>query len=99
VEEHLDLAVLPVEAVLLVADVADGTAGEVLDLVADDIGPAHLAGNHDPIGRGQRLAGDARFRHGRDVGIDDGVRDAITHLVGMTLGNRLAGEEVVAARH
>ncbi len=47
------------EAVLLVADVANREAGDVGDIVArHGRGTAGLAGDHDAIGRGERLAGD-----------------------------------------
>ncbi len=97
VEKDFDLAVLPVEAVLLVADVADGAAGEILDLVDDGVRSAHLTGNHHAIGRRQRFAGNPRFRHGRQIGIDDGVGDTIADLVGMAFRNGFAGEKVMVA--
>ncbi len=99
VQQDLDLAVLPVEALLLVADVADGGAGEILDLAEDRVGPANLAGDDDAVGGRQRLAGDARLGHGRQIGVDDGVGDAVADLVGMAFGDRFAGEQIIAARH
>ena len=63
VQEHFDDGVLPVEAVLLVADVADRVARQALDhLRIDVLGAAHFAGNDDAVGRGERFAGDARLR-------------------------------------
>ena len=99
VEQNLDLGGLPVEAVLLVADVADGLAGKVLDLVEDRVGAAHFAGDDDAIGGGERLAGDARLRQRREVGVDDGVGDPVADLVRMTFGDRLAGEQIGGSRH
>ena len=67
---------------------------------------ANLAGDHDPIGRGQGLAGDADL-----IGIETGlgafaeeqvdhlVGDPVTDLVGMALGDGLAGEQVVRTGH
>ena len=89
VEEDLDLGGLPVEAVLLVADVADGLAGQILDLVEDRVGPAHLAGDDDAIGGGQRLAGDARLRHRGEIGVDDRIGDAVADLVRDGLRKRI----------
>ena len=62
-------------------------------------GPADLAGDHDPIGRGQGLGGDPGARVGGQIGIDDAVGDAIADLVGMALGHRLAGEQVIGSWH
>ena len=100
VEQHVDLAVLPVEAVLLVADILDRLAGEVLDRI-DDLGRApHLAGDDDAVGGGQRLAGDARLGQRGQIGVDDRIGNAVTDLVGMALGDRFAGEtgKLISAR-
>ena len=100
-------ALLPVEALLLVADVADRHARDVRDpVLGDGLGAARLAGDHDAVGGGQRLAGDAD-RPGIDAGlrplaieqVDDLVGDAVADLVGMALGDRLAGEEKGFACH
>jgi hypothetical protein len=88
---------LPVEAVLLVADLADHLAREPLDGRGVHAGgAAHLAGNDHPVGGGQRLATDAGLRKGLQVRIDDRVGDAVADLVRMALRHRLAGEEVIA---
>ncbi len=52
-QQHLDIGVLPMEAGLLIADGADGLAGDVDDLLLGDGGAAHLAGDHDAIGGGE----------------------------------------------
>jgi hypothetical protein len=96
----LDLGVLPVEAGLLVADLLDRVAGDLLEMaVGDGVGAAHLAGQHDAVGRHKRLDRDARIRLGGEIGIDHRVRNPVADLVGMTLGNGFAGEQVVAACH
>ena len=86
----------PVEPGLVVADVLDRLAGQLVDLVEHRLRTAHLARDHDPVGGRQRLAGDARFRHRGDVGIDDRIGDPVADLVGMTFGDGLAGEEIIA---
>ena len=45
VQQHLDLGVAPVKAVLLVADVLDRVADRRLYLFIGDFRPANLAGN------------------------------------------------------
>ena len=62
VQQHLDVAALPVEPVLLVADVAYGEARRVDDhILRDLLGPARLARDDDAVGRRQRLAGHAQI--------------------------------------
>src|SRR5262245_21087076 len=59
VQQHLDRRALPMEAALLVADVLDRLAGALDDAVtADAFGSAILAGNDNPVGGGEGLAGD-----------------------------------------
>ena len=106
-QQNVDLGLLPVEAVLLIADVADRLArGRLhlrLDLLLVEMG-ADLAGNDDAVGRRQGLGGDAnlgRLVPGLDglleEQIDDFVRDAVADLVGMTLRNGLARKQVILA--
>ena len=52
VQQHLDLGVAPVKAVLLVADVLDRVADRRLHLFVRNVRPANLAGNYDPVGCG-----------------------------------------------
>ena len=71
VQQHFDLGVLPVEAVLLVADVADGAAGgrteagridhvlAVLVLLHQGGRNPYLAGDHDAVGGGQGFGSNA----------------------------------------
>ena len=70
VQVVVEIGILPVEAVLLVADLLDDVARRLLDLVDarrpcrrvhDALAAADLAGEHDAVGGDQRLAGDARL--------------------------------------
>ena len=106
-QEDVDLRLLPVEAVLLVADVLDRHARDMGDPVLGDVArAARLAGDHDAIGGGERLAGGADFP-GVEAGggafaeeeVDDLVGNAVADLVGMALGDGLAGELVILTRH
>ena len=72
-------------------------------MVAEQLAAA-FAGDHDLVGRAQRLAaetgvdqavvGDAELDVLLEEGIEDRVGDLIRNLVRMTLGNRLAGEQI-----
>ena len=96
-DQDIDLGILPVEAVLLIADVADGLAGHVLQqILGHRGGPADLARQDHLVRRRQRFAGDARVGIGAEIGIDDGVGDAVANLVGVTLGHGFAGEEIIS---
>ena len=104
----LDVGVLPVEAVLLVADVLDRHAREVLRSrsVVTVARAAHLAGDDDAVGGGEGLAGDAdchgsmpAFGPSRKNRSTHLVGDAVANLVGMPLRNGLAREQVGLARH
>jgi hypothetical protein len=101
------LGLLPVEALLLVADVLDRGADLGLQRAEDVLGQllvgglvaARLAGPHfarqdDAVGGDQGLAGDARFGVGAQEGVDDGVADPIGDLVRMAFGNAFTGEDV-----
>jgi hypothetical protein len=99
------MQVLPVEAVLLIADLAHDIAHGRLDfllragrpvaLAVDHAIAAHLARQHDELGGGERLAGDARLGVFGKEKIDDGVGNLVRHLVGMAFGNAFGGEEIV----
>ena len=96
-QQDFDVAGLPVEAVLLVADVLDRGAHHALDLlVGDRLRAAGFAGDHHLVGGGERLAGgtdrpriDAGFRAFAEKQIDDLVGNPVADLVRMTFGNRL----------
>jgi len=52
VDEALDMRMLPVEALLFVADVLDRVARDLDEqILGDRFGAAHFAGEDDPIGR------------------------------------------------
>ena len=77
-----------------------------LVLLQQSIGHAHLAGDYDAVGGGQRLAGDAYLPriHAGLLGlainqIDDLVGDAVADLVGVSLGYGFRSEEIVLPRH
>ena len=106
-QQHLDVGLLPVEARLLVADVADRHARDVRDpVLGHGLRPARLAGDDDAVGGGERLAGGAD-RPGIDAGlgafaieqVHDLVGDAVAHLVGVALRNGLAREQIGFACH
>ena len=96
----LELGGLPVEALLLVADLAHGAPRGLLDeLRRHALRPAHLARHHDAVGGDQRLDGDARIGIGGEIEIDHRVGDAVAHFVGMTLRHRFTGEDVICPGH
>ena len=85
-----DVAVLPMEAVLLVADVLDGHARKMGEIfVGDGCRAAGFPGDHDTVGGGQGFTGHARFRHLAEIGIHDSIRNAVTNLVRVTLRTRI----------
>ena len=101
-QQDFDVGLLPVEAFLLVTDVLDRSANDAFDLVVGDrFRTAGFTGDHHLVGGGERFAGRAD-RPGVDAGlgaftekqIDDLVGNPVANLVRMTLGNRLAGEQI-----
>ncbi|GAA0003952.1 hypothetical protein BRDID11002_39530 [Bradyrhizobium diazoefficiens] len=94
-QQNLDVAGLPVETFLLVADVLDRGAHDALDLlVRDGLRAAGLAGDHDLVGSRKRFAGgadlprvDAGFRPLAVEQIDDFIGDPVADLVRMALGH------------
>ena len=92
----VNLGVLPVKALLLVADLAHRGASYVFQVpMGDAIGPPNFARQNNLIGRAQGLAGHPGFRHRGQVGVHNRVRNAVGYLVGMALGNRFTGEQVI----
>ncbi len=78
----------------------------VLALPEQRLGNPDFAGDHDAVGGGQRLAGDAdpgRIHAGllglTEHQVDDLVADPVANLVGMTLGNRFRSEQIGRPRH
>src|SRR5690606_30078823 len=106
VQQNLDVGLLPVEAVLLVADILDRHTGDVGDPIpGDGARPPGLSGDYDLVGGRQRLAGatdvpgiDAGLRTFAKEQIDDLVGDAVTNLVGMSFGYGFAREEIRLTR-
>ena len=58
---------------------------------------ADFTGQHDELGGGQRLAGDAGLRVFRQEEVNDRVGNLVGNLVGMPFGHGLGGEEIAAA--
>ena len=104
VQQIGDLDGLPMELVLLVANVADAVAGDgvyaahvVVQLVL--VRQPHLTANDDAVGGGEGLRGDAGFRLLGEEGVENRVGDAVAHLIRVPLGDGFRGEEVVVACH
>ena len=104
VEIVLEGELVPVEARLLVTDFLDGVADGSLDFLERAIGPlavlvdalaADFTREDDEVGRGQRLARDARIGVLAEEQIDDRVADLVGDLVGMAFRDRLGGEEKI----
>ncbi len=101
-QQDLDVAGLPVEAFLLVADVLDRLAHHAFDLfVGDRLGTAGLACDHHLVGGGKRFASradgpgiDTCLRALAEKQIDDLVGNPVADLVRMALGNRFTGEKI-----
>ncbi len=94
-----EVGVLPVEALLLVADVLHRRADLLLQALDHPGRAAHLAGDHDPVGGHQGLAGHPRIRVRRQERIHHHIRYPVRHLVRVTLRNALAREQVGGTRH
>ncbi len=106
VKQHLDVGLAPMEPFLLVADVFDRLTGGLDDLLVGDSGTANFARNDHPVGRGERLAGDAdligvdaRLAALAEEEIDDFVRNPVAHLVGVPLRHGFTGELVIQTSH
>lgn len=88
---------LVVEALgrVIVANLLDGVAHNLLVV---DLGlGGDLAKDHDHARLGGRLASDLGERVLSQAGIEDGIRDLISDLVGVALANRLGLPEAVSA--
>ena len=93
-----DRAGVVVEALgaVVVADLLDGLADDLV--VVDDGGGGNLAENHHHTGLGGGLAGNAGVGILSKAGVENGVGHLVADLIGVTLRNRLGGEEDVAGR-
>ena len=60
---------------------------------------APFAADDDAIGRRKGLAGDTRFGLFGEKGVQDGIRNAVTDLVGVPLGDAFRGEGISLAGH
>ena len=101
-EEVLDLNGIPVKAVLLIANIADGIAHRLFDLRRRQIRPANLTGNHNSVCGGQCFTGHTHICRIHAPGsrfpviqIDDFIRYAVTDLVGMPFGYGFTGKRKV----
>ena len=107
VQMHVDIRCLPMEAGLFVADIANGQPRRMRhEISRDRRGPAGFTGDHDAIGGGERLAGDAQMRRipallrsDPEEGIHDLVGYSVADLVGMTFGNGFTGEQIGRPGH
>src|SRR5690606_23683205 len=99
VQVTVDLQVGPVESLLLVADVLDAAAHNFLDAGNDAARAAHLAADDDAVGRREGLAGNAGMGVLGKEGIEDGIGNAVAHLVGVPFRNAFGGEDVILAGH
>src|ERR1700722_8919780 len=92
-----DFRLVPTEPVLVVADVVDRHAGEMMDQVGCDRSRATcLAGEYDAVGGDQGLAGHARVGIGAEIGVEHGITEPVGDLVGVPFGDGLGSEQEFA---
>src|SRR5690606_24851120 len=100
VDQHLDLRALPVEIRLVVADLLHALPRDLLDPgMVDAVGPARFTGDDDLISGNERFDTAPGERVRREVGVDHRIRNPVADLVRMSLGHRLAREEIIALTH
>ena len=100
VNVDLDGGLGPVEAVLLVADLAHAVPRDGRErLGGDRLRSPYLARQHDPVGGDQGLAGHAGVGIERQIGIDHGIGDSVADLVRVPFRHRFAGEQVFPSAH
>jgi hypothetical protein len=93
----LDRCVLPMEAVLLVADGLHGVPRGLFHRFGGDrCRSAHFTGQHDTIGRAQGFAGNARVGISSQEKIYDRIGDLIAHLIGMAFRDGFTREHIVS---
>jgi len=96
---HKHLAAVSVKA-NIIRDEANVAAGVTHNLLVVNGGlRGDLTKNHDHVGLGACLAGNLAVGVLRQAGIEHGVRDLVTELVGVALVHGLRGEEESLGRH
>jgi hypothetical protein len=81
---------------IVIADLVHRVANKGLE-VDISLG-GDLAGNDDQAGASERFAGNAAVGVLGQAGIENGIRDLVGNLVGVTLGHRLTGEKKTVGR-
>ena len=89
-----DFTGVPVELVLLIADVFDAGARDRINLAhilgeLGLIGEADFAADDDTVCCGKSFAGDAGFGLLCEEGVEDGIRDAVADFIRVTFGDGL----------
>ena len=56
-------------------------------VLGDRFWAAHFAGQNDPVGRGQRFAGNTRQRIRAEIEVDNRIGNSVGNLVGMSFRN------------
>ena len=94
-QQHLNIVGAEADAGLVVADVPDRIQRDLLPI---DLGASgDFTRDHHQIGGAQRFTGDAAVGVLREAGVEDGVGYPVADLVGVSLGDRFAGEDVFAS--
>jgi len=104
VDPHKDFTILPIQALAVHAGqvVLEGIKSNFTDLSPDDGFVINLAGRgnftkaHDHIVLGSRLTGNLGKGIGLQTGIQHGVADLISNLVGMSFIHRFGRKEKLA---
>jgi len=99
-----DLDCLVVELVLLIADIFDARACDILNTVHVIVQlvlvrQADLSANHNTVGCGKSFSGDTRLWLFRQERVEDRIADPVTDLIGMPLGNGLGRKNIRCAGH
>ncbi len=83
-----------------VADLANRLADQAVDHLGGQVGPrGDFAGDHDEVGRDQRLAGDTALGIGRQAMVQNRIADLVCHLVRVAHGDRFTGEKIAFRGH
>ena len=97
VQQVGDFAGVPVELVLLITDIPDAGARDLVDAAHVFrqfvlIGQAHLAADHNTVGRGKGFARHARKRILIKERIQHRIGNLVGNFIGMSLGNGFGGK-------